>query len=109
MQPEPPSKAPEKPALLEVPEIVSEYQALVGRAIRSFDGVTKFESRDLNAIAALGRPVTILKALDAASAGGGDLSGKTTQELEAMVASKARKVLPAAEDAQFEEVVDDDE
>lgn len=64
--PAPPPPAAE-PAPEDVAEITDRYTKLVGRVVQSMERLENFGSREINAIAALGRSLATLVAIDQAS------------------------------------------
>lgn len=111
--PAPPSAdfpPPQRPAPTETADILLRFKELCGKAVWQLEQREKLESRDINAIAALGRVVAILPALEGQQ-GDGSINNLTNEQIKAELAARGAdaKALPAPEDAAFEEVEDDEE
>lgn len=106
LEPEPERVAPPTAPPEEIPEIFERYMKLVGKVVAEMEAKTSYQNKDINAIAALSRPVAALLAVEEARSarhGTKSLNEMTKKELMALAAGR-----PDVQDAEFEEKTEDD-
>jgi hypothetical protein len=85
------------PPAKDIPGIVEEYILLVGKAVAQLSSKSELSSSEINAIAAVGRSVAMLQAVQEAKIhqiGGKPVSQLSTDELRRQLAAKPANLEP---------------